>query len=102
MYIPTHTLSSLAITYTSQDSETDSRITSAGELMHFCTNGVLAGFSHTHPLTKVVIDLPLFSSLFQCCGTQMYFLVVIDTVMLSDLYLGIHWVFELFSHVHTG
>ena len=49
MYVPTRTLGSLAITLTPQDSEIDSRIASAGELMHFRANAVLAGFGNTHP-----------------------------------------------------
>ena len=58
--------------------------------MCFRANAVFAGFGHGHPLSKVVVDLTLFSLLFQCRGTQMYyFLVVIDPVVLSDLCLGI-------------
>ena len=61
----------------------------AGELTCFHANAILAGHGHGHPLSKVV-DLALFSLLFQYCGTQMYyFLVVIDPVVLSDLCLGI-------------
>jgi hypothetical protein len=53
---------------------------------------------HTHPLSEIVVDLALFSSLFQCCDTQIYyFLIVLDPVMLTDLCLGI-WAILACSH----
>ena len=66
--------------------------------MRFCANAILAGFGHAHPLLEVVTHLALFLLFFQCCGTQMYyFLVIIDPVMLSDLCLGI-WAVLACSH----